>query len=324
MREPWVQRTQDNATHQRPRIFDAFMFAGEAELLETRIHVLSSVVDVFVVIEADVAHSGRFNRSLSLPAILKDNSRLRRFAGRIHYRGIHVRGDPPVRHCLTTADRASYAAAMRCEHHIRGLLVRELAAAGARPTDIVVSSDADEIPKPEYLRPFKECSLFDSSSNLQTHPAVVIFLAETYMYNIGCPTGQNRWSYGPKVGAFFQFDLKRDQPWSSSNGMNIRRWGNSGTSGPRWENAAWHLTNFMSPARFAAKLEAFFHFRDFTREQRDVRHIKELMDKCKSPYPDKFKRMRFKSPVVGSASSDALAYIHERFPDLRARAPATR
>ena len=295
------------------------MFAGETELLETRVHILSSIVDVFVVVEADMAHSGLFNRSLVFPAAVKERAGLRQLASRIHYKGIRVRGDPPVKHCLTEVSRASYGAAMRCEHHMRGLLLRELAAAGARPTDIVISSDVDEIPKPEYLWPFKECALFDASSTLQTHPMVTILLAETYMFNIGCPTGQNRWSYGPKVGAFFQFDLKRDQPWSASNGMNIRRWGNSATSGARWENAAWHLTNFMSPQMFASKLEGFFHFRDFTREQRDVGHITELMDKCKTPYPSKYRRMRYKPPVLGSPSSDALAYIHEHFPKLRAR-----
>ena len=57
-RQPWVLRRPP------PRIFDAFLFAGELELLETRLHVLSSVVDTFVIVESDVAHSVSYESSV--------------------------------------------------------------------------------------------------------------------------------------------------------------------------------------------------------------------------------------------------------------------
>ena len=49
---------------------------------------------------------------------------------------------------------------MRCENYMRGSLLNEVLAAGARPSDILISSDVDEIPKPEYLRPLRDCGIF--------------------------------------------------------------------------------------------------------------------------------------------------------------------
>ena len=206
---------------------------------------------------------------------------------------------------------------MRCEHYMRGSLLREVLAAGARPTDILVSGDADEIPRPEYLRPFRDCVVFGQASSLRSHPTVVILLAKMYMYDVGCHTGQNRWSYGPKVGAVFQFDMLRDEPWRGGNGMNFRRWGNSAESGARWAESAWHLTNFMPPEALARKLAGFFHFRDFSDADRAPRRLASLMAQCKSPYPHKYRRMHRETPLLGSPSNDALAYISANFPKLR-------
>ena len=192
-----------------------------------------------------------------------------------------------MRLCAAGRERASVAGAMRCEHYMRGSLLGEVFAAGAKPTDILVSGDVDEIPRPEYLRPFRDCSIFDPRSSHESHPTVVILLAKAYMYNIGCDTGQDRWSYGPKVGAVFQFDMLRDEPWRRHNGMNSRRWGNTAISAARFADSAWHLTNFMTPEALAKKLEGFFHFRDLSDADRTPSRLSELMARCKSPYPGK-------------------------------------
>ena len=72
--EPWLARRGP-----LPRVFDAFIFAGETELLETRLHVLQDVVDTFVFIEADQSFSG-LKRSLVFsrfrPSIQLDASRV--------------------------------------------------------------------------------------------------------------------------------------------------------------------------------------------------------------------------------------------------------
>jgi hypothetical protein len=207
---------------------------------------------------------------------------------------------------------------LRCEAYVRGSLLREVLAAGAMPSDLLVSSDVDEIPRPEFLRAARDCDIFAGATD-ETHPSVLILLAQMYMYNIGCVTGQERWSYGPKLGTVSQFNRFRDQPWRSSSGLNYRRWGNTAESGPRWARSAWHLTNFMTPQALARKLEGFFHFRDLTHSDRATSRLAQLMATCKSPYPgNKFRHMRMQQPVLGSPREDALAYIHEHFPSLRA------
>ena len=301
-----------------PRVFDAFLFAGEVELLETRLHVLRDVVDTFIIVEADVAHSGSYNRTFTFPSI-RMREGVAPHLHKIRYRGIRAREEPQMRSCTDPKRHTTYSGAMRCEHYMRGSLLGEVLDAGAKATDILVSSDADEIPRPEYLRPFKDCKIFGPDSNLTTHPTVIILLAQMYMFNLGCHTGQNRWSYGPKVGAVFQFNTLRNEPWRGSNGMNFRRWGNSAESGARWAASAWHFTNFMTADAFARKLAGFFHFRDYSAADRSSTRLANLMVRCKSPYPDKYKRMRYQSPVFGPPSSDALSYIHENFPQLRAR-----
>ena len=317
MTTPWTPR--DSAVLP-PRIYDAFLFAGEVELLETRLHVLRDVVDVFVIVESDVAHSGSYNRTLTFTS-LRERPRVAPFLGRIRYLGIRSREVAQMRTCTDRSRRATNAGAMRCEHYMRGSLLGEVLDAGARSTDILVSSDVDEIPRPEYLRAFKDCSIFGPGSNLTSHPTVTIMLAEMYMFNLGCFTGQKRWSYGPKVGAVFQFNRLRHEPWRGSNGMNFRRWGNSAESGARWASSAWHLTNFMTPDALASKLAGFFHFRDFTAADRSTSRLERLIAQCKSPYPDKYRRMHYQAPTLGSTSDDALAYIHENYPQLRAVDP---
>ena len=283
----------------------------------TRLHVLSSVVDNFAIVESDVAHSGSYNRSFAFPSV---SARLPpSLRGRIRYRQIRVREVPQMRLCAAGRERASVAGAMRCEHYMRGSLLGEVFAAGAKPTDILVSGDVDEIPRPEYLRPFRDCTIFDPRSSHESHPTVVILLAKAYMYNIGCDTGQDRWSYGPKVGAVFQFDMLRDEPWRRHNGMNSRRWGNTAISAARFADSAWHLTNFMTPEALAKKLEGFFHFRDLSDADRTPSRLSALMARCKSPYPGKkYRFMRWAPPSFGTPDTDALAYISERFPALRA------
>ena len=101
------------------------------------------LIDTFVIVESDVAHSGSYNRSFAFPSV---SARLPpSLRGRIHYRQIRVREVPQMRLCAAGRERASVAGAMRCEHYMRGSLLGEVFAAGAKPTDILVSGDVDEI-----------------------------------------------------------------------------------------------------------------------------------------------------------------------------------
>ena len=53
-------------------LIDAFTFFNEKELVELRIKYLSSIVDFFVVVEANVTHQGK-KKEWNFPKILEKN-----------------------------------------------------------------------------------------------------------------------------------------------------------------------------------------------------------------------------------------------------------
>ena len=53
-------------------IVDAFTFFNEKELVELRVKYLSEIVDYFLIVEADVTHTGK-NKKWNFPEILKNN-----------------------------------------------------------------------------------------------------------------------------------------------------------------------------------------------------------------------------------------------------------
>ena len=63
-------------------IVDAFIFFNEKELVELRIKYLNDIVDCFLIIEADVSHTGK-EKKWNFPEILKNN--LREFSGDLKY-----------------------------------------------------------------------------------------------------------------------------------------------------------------------------------------------------------------------------------------------
>lgn len=123
------------------RIFDCCMSAGagEIDLLEIRLRELAPSVDVFVVVEASVTHAGA-------PKPMELAGRLREVAGRVGVARDRVRvvevydmpggGDPWAR-----------------ERWQRECIWRGLS--DARPNDVMVFSDADEIPSRDAVERYR-------------------------------------------------------------------------------------------------------------------------------------------------------------------------
>lgn len=112
-------------------IYDCFQFFNELDILKLRLHVLSDVVDKFVISEATETFSG-----LPKPLYYEENKEMfREFSDRI----IHVVvTDTPKGY---THDRDTFQ-----KNAVgRGLV-------GAKPDDIILFSDLDEIPNPDKIR----------------------------------------------------------------------------------------------------------------------------------------------------------------------------
>ena len=111
-------------------IFDCFLFFNELDLLKIRLEEIRNVVDRFVLVEATRTFSGARN-----PLYFHRYRKVfAEYADRISY---HVVSDLP---------RFSGTSRWRREHHQRDAIGAAPAQAGCKPGDVVLISDADEIP----------------------------------------------------------------------------------------------------------------------------------------------------------------------------------
>ena len=113
------------------KIYDAFMFATELDLLEVRLNILNEYVDYFIVSESNHTHIGTekpFN-------FLENKKRYKKFEHKIIYNMIE---DSPMN--TDTWGREVYE---------RNGIIRGLK--NCNSNDIILTSDADEIPDPKVL-----------------------------------------------------------------------------------------------------------------------------------------------------------------------------
>ncbi len=113
-------------------VYDSFQFFNELDILYLRMNILDEVVDKFVISESTVTFSGARK-----PLFYAQNKEMfRKFEHKIIH---NVVEDTPMDCDAFTRD-----------HHQKCAVARGLA--GARPEDVVIFSDVDEIPNPETLK----------------------------------------------------------------------------------------------------------------------------------------------------------------------------
>ncbi|MCB9169454.1 MAG: hypothetical protein H6594_03775 [Flavobacteriales bacterium] len=115
-------------------IHDCFTFFNELDLLEIRLNELDDVVDRFVLVEATRTHQGK-------PKPLHYAENKHRFSA-FHHKIEHV----VVDRYPANADNDAWV----FEKHQRNSIAEGLRKTG--PTDVVMISDVDEIPRPEKVR----------------------------------------------------------------------------------------------------------------------------------------------------------------------------
>lgn len=128
-----------------PRVFDAFTFYNELDLLELRLEELYDHVDAFVIVEAPWTFQGK-----PKPLVLKDNlARFARFADKI----VHV-----------VADGAPGPSPWDREKHQRDAILRGLEGRAA-DGDVVFVTDVDEIPRPAAVDAIRRSPLLAGRLN---------------------------------------------------------------------------------------------------------------------------------------------------------------
>jgi beta-1,4-mannosyl-glycoprotein beta-1,4-N-acetylglucosaminyltransferase len=147
-------RTPERLPDRKQRIYDCFMFNDELDVLDIRFAELGSLVDYFVIVESHLTHSGK-----PKPLYFKDNeTRYAKYADKIR----HIVFDD-----MPQTDNAWHR-----ESHQRDACAQGLY--DAKDYDIIISGDADEIPKKEVLAAYN------------TKQGVVAVETKYYFYFLNC------------------------------------------------------------------------------------------------------------------------------------------
>lgn len=202
-------------------IYDCFIFSHELDLLEIRMGTLEDVVDFFVITESETTFSGK-----SKPLYFRDNvQRFKRWQDKIIYNKIDIP------ECNNAWDRETYSRNS------------PLYAVDYNDDDIILSSDLDEIPRPEIVR-----TLPVILNQINGH---VTFKQSMYIYYLN-NFETNEW-YGTRATTYKDMAGKTLQ--------HIRDYTESphGGGGLIIENAGWHFTSCGDADLIKKKIESFSH-----------------------------------------------------------------
>lgn len=144
-------------------IIDAFLYAGEADMLELRLRTLADVVDTFIAVEADVTHQGQ-PRACSLRTT---DHRWDRWNDRLH--AWHAKGAPEIPDGSRGGAHTDHFQVIERWHRDQMKAAAEwvdgLVPARQEPV-IVLCSDVDEIPAPRRIDEWELVERMNCGQNL--------------------------------------------------------------------------------------------------------------------------------------------------------------
>lgn len=201
-------------------IYDCFQFFNELDILKLRLNIMKDIADYFVISESVVTFSGD-----SKPLFYEENKDLfREFRDRI----IHV----------VVEDTPMDTDAFGRDHHQKCAVARGLV--NCSPDDIVIFSDADEIPDPETLR-----KLLPSIEDGRIYmPAQRLFYCYLNLEDVSgknlsvtgefedVPESERKW-LGTKI---CRYGMLKDRTTESLRDAESR------SIGVRVENGGWHFS----------------------------------------------------------------------------------
>ncbi|KAL4200577.1 hypothetical protein AMTRI_Chr02g254260 [Amborella trichopoda] len=232
------------------RVFDAIVFSNELDLLEIRWNELSPYVTKFIILESNTTFTG-----IPKPLFFAENRQRFNFVqpnliyGLFSGRKLSKGEDPFV---LESAQRAA----------MNGLLRR----AGVSSGDLVIMSDADEIPSPHTIDILRWCDGI---------PPVMHLELRNYLYSFEFPVDLDSWRASVHV-----FEPRT-------------RYRHSRQSDTLFADAGWHCSFcFRHIGEFAFKMKAYSHadrvrfssFLDQSRIQRIICQGEDLFDMLPEEY----------------------------------------
>jgi beta-1,4-mannosyl-glycoprotein beta-1,4-N-acetylglucosaminyltransferase len=209
-------------------LIDAILFTDELDILEIRLNELNPVVDKFVIVEALECHGSNKRRESCLD---KNWGRFTQFKDKIDYTLLHHL-EPEY-----TDGKSGWA---RENLHRRALEI-PVSQVSVSPDDIVIVSDADEIPRARAIKGYLQ----------EKPPGVALLQLDHYFYNVNC--------YG---GKWMRSSIGSLKDYQEMGGFQAPR-GHLGDVIERMVmcigNAGWHFSSFFDVPRLREKLTNFAH-----------------------------------------------------------------
>ncbi|KAJ6759008.1 hypothetical protein OIU74_025630 [Salix koriyanagi] len=164
------------------RVFDAIIFSNELDILEIRWHELHPHITKFVILESDTTFTG-----IPKPLFFDSNRSRFAFAKEKIVHGVY---SGPI------AARGKNEDPFVLEFEQRKAMNGLLRSSGISYGDLVIMSDADEIPSPNTLKLLQWCDEI---------PHVIHLELKHYMYSFEFPVDYSSWRatiqiYGPRTG----------------------------------------------------------------------------------------------------------------------------
>jgi len=241
-------------------LVDSFLYFNEAELVELRIKYLEKVVDVFVVVEANITHQGK-KKEWNFPKLLENN--LKKYSKKIQYHQLVIDKEKIKNEESWIIDDVKGDDAWRIENFQRNYI--KTACKEFSNEDILLISDIDEIPSISKLEFIKSCDF--------KKIAPVAF--EQHLFHIDCN--------------FLRLESWRGSIATTMQISNIytpHKLRRSRNRISHFSDAGWSFSSFGSPDRIREKLESIAHT-EFNNEK--FKNIDHIMD-CKKNGNDLFYR----------------------------------
>ena len=150
------------------KIYDCFTFYNEFELLELRLRALWDVVDYFVIVEANRKHNGE-PKDFTFP---KRDKEFTDFFPKIRYLAADLSTVP-----------FKGAGDWSIENAQRNMILQ--GTNDAAPDDLIMISDADEIPAPDAVQKVRDGQ---ADEFLEKTPLVMTQAFHYYFFDLICPT----------------------------------------------------------------------------------------------------------------------------------------
>ena len=238
------------------KLIDSFIFFNELSTLNLRLHELNDYVDYFVIVEARLTHSGNEK------SLYYDDNKVffEQFADKIiHY----IVDDVPEK---AKSWRKLFQHRNAIEFHQRNAQIEAVSRVpGIKPTDIILTSDADEIPNPKYLRR----ELFDDER-------LFVFNQRYFFYDFTCENPRG-WPGTMSVPYRYFVDLDLNRMRKTKHRKKDNRVTYTPAQVSRDHHAGWHCSSFGGVDRIVYKLESYAHQQYNQPKFKDKERITELI-----------------------------------------------